>query len=71
MRREQPRGQWVSGIERHGRRWRFRVGIGAETTGRHSFGTQEEAEREQKKALKALERVRAERAEATMEAALI
>ena len=70
MRREQ-RGQWVSGIEQHGRKFRFAVGVGAETTGRYSYQTREEADREQKKALKALERVRAQRVEATMEAALV
>ena len=66
MRRE----QWITKVQQHGRRWRFRVGVGTETTGSHSYETREEAEREQKKALKALSRVRAERAETTMEDAL-
>lgn len=53
-------GDWVSGIEQHRQRFRFKVGVGAESK-TYSFDTREQAEKEQRAAIRAQERLRASR----------
>ncbi len=59
MRRDNA-GDWVSGIERHRQRYRFRVAVGGEIKS-HSYPTQAEAERHRTAAVRAQEQVQAER----------
>lgn len=59
-RRRREAGDWVTAIEQHGRRYRFRVVVGGE--GKiHSFDSPEEAERHRAAALRAVNQVLQER----------